>query len=242
VAYHREVHAARVADLVVSSGAHLGALISPDGEQLTIVDDRGQILSDEQALLCFTRLVAEARPGAVIATPVNATWRANEVCAELGAETVWSKLSTAHLMEIAITSHADLAADGVGGVAFPKFGPGFDAASGLIHLLELLATRNDRLSEVLESLPTVNVMHEEISTPFEQKGTVMRALVEGARSDEVVLIDGVKTVDEGGWTLIAPDPEEPVTHIWAEGDSDAASAERIERATLEIAEILQTAR
>jgi mannose-1-phosphate guanylyltransferase / phosphomannomutase len=235
--YHREVHAARVADLVVSSGAHLGALISPDGEQLTIVDDRGHILSDEEALLCFTRLVAEARPGAVIATPVNATWRANEVCAELGAETVWSKLSTAHLMEVAITSHADLAADATGGVAFPKFGPGFDAASGLIHLLELLATRNDRLSEVLESLPAVNVMHAEISTPFEQKGTVMRALVERARSD-----DGVKTVDEGGWTLIAPDPEEPVTHIWAEGDSDVASAERIERATLEVAEILQSAR
>jgi mannose-1-phosphate guanylyltransferase/phosphomannomutase len=25
---------------------------------------------------------------------------------------------------------------------------------------------------------------------------------------------------DGGWALVLPDPQEPVTHVWAEADSD----------------------
>jgi mannose-1-phosphate guanylyltransferase/phosphomannomutase len=52
----------------------------------------------------------------------------------------------------------------------------------------------------------------------------MRELVERPPAGEVVLIDGVKVVGSDGWTLLVPDPEEPVTHVWAEADSgDAAT-------------------
>jgi mannose-1-phosphate guanylyltransferase/phosphomannomutase len=37
----------------------------------------------------------------------------------------------------------------------------------------------------------------------------------------VELVDGVKVNHERGWVLLLPDPEEPVTHIWAEGDTPA---------------------
>jgi mannose-1-phosphate guanylyltransferase/phosphomannomutase len=30
----------------------------------------------------------------------------------------------------------------------------------------------------------------------------------------------VKIVHDDGWALILPDPDEPVTHVWAEGPSD----------------------
>jgi mannose-1-phosphate guanylyltransferase/phosphomannomutase len=62
--------------------------------------------------------------------------------------------------------------------------------------------------------------HETVVTPWEQKGLVMRSLVEMAGRD-VVLVDGVKVQHTNGWVLALPDPEEPVTHVWAEADSDA---------------------
>jgi mannose-1-phosphate guanylyltransferase/phosphomannomutase len=40
---------------------------------------------------------------------------------------------------------------------------------------------------------------------------------------EVQLIDGVKVVRPEGWVLVLPDPEEAVTHIWAESDGDNAA-------------------
>jgi mannose-1-phosphate guanylyltransferase/phosphomannomutase len=50
---------------------------------------------------------------------------------------------------------------------------------------------------------------------------VMRTLVERIKDRELVLIDGVKVLHEDGWALVLPDPEEPLTHIWAEGPSES---------------------
>ena len=36
-----------------------------------------------------------------------------------------------------------------------------------------------------------------------------------------MLVDGVKIMYPDGWALVLPDPELPVTHVWAEGASDA---------------------
>lgn len=48
----------------------------------------------------------------------------------------------------------------------------------------------------------------------------MRSLVELSKDREVELIDGVKVRHDEGWALALPDPEEPVTHIWAESGSN----------------------
>jgi mannose-1-phosphate guanylyltransferase/phosphomannomutase len=63
--------------------------------------------------------------------------------------------------------------------------------------------------------------HETVVTPWEQKGTVMRSLVELTKDRELELVDGVKVIHDDAWALALPDPEDPVTHVWAEGPSDA---------------------
>jgi mannose-1-phosphate guanylyltransferase/phosphomannomutase len=49
----------------------------------------------------------------------------------------------------------------------------------------------------------------------------MRGAIERAKGNDVVLVDGVKILYPDGWALVLPDPELPVTHVWAEGPSDA---------------------
>ncbi|HLI14857.1 MAG TPA: sugar phosphate nucleotidyltransferase [Acidimicrobiales bacterium] len=236
--FERWAHAERLAELVRSSGAHLGAVIGADGEQLTLVDDSGRVLRDAEALLGFARLVGSSITGAKLAVPVNATWRLNELCADLGAEVVWTKLGTSNLLELAATTDADLAADTAGGFAFPCFLPALDAVAALVHLLELLARSDVRLSDVVACLPPVWIVEEDVHTPFDHKGSVMRAVLEQARGDDVVLVDGVKVIDAAGWTLVVPDPEEPLTHVFAEGDSADAARARAGRAVAAIEALL----
>jgi mannose-1-phosphate guanylyltransferase / phosphomannomutase len=50
---------------------------------------------------------------------------------------------------------------------------------------------------------------------------VMRRVVENVKDKEVLLVDGVKVMHEGGWALVLPDPDEPLTHVWAEAESDS---------------------
>ncbi|MEA2828132.1 MAG: mannose-phosphate guanylyltransferase / phosphomannomutase [Actinomycetota bacterium] len=221
-AFDAKVHASRVSDLVRSSGAHLGAVLDPDGERIILVDDEGHILTDEQALLAMVTLVATEKTK--IALPVSVTSAAERIATDAGAEVVWTKVSTSSLMDTASSGGIALAASQDGGFIFPDFLPAFDATAALVKLLELLARSELRLSKVVSGLPRVHVARESVVTPWEQKGLVMRRVVEQAKDRQVVLVDGVKVIEgDGAWALVLPDPDEPVTHVWAEGSSATES-------------------
>ncbi len=223
MSWDRADHAASVATLVRASGASLGAVIDPDGEHLSLVDDSGHVLSDDEALLAYVSLVSGHLDDRCIALPLSATSHAERIAADRGVDVIRTKLSSSALMEAASRPEVGFAATADGGFILPAFLPAFDGAAAMVKLLELLALEGVPLSKVVDGLPSVHIAHETVVTPWEQKGTVMRTLVELSKDREVDLIDGVKVHHDDGWALALPDPEEPVTHIWAEADSDAAA-------------------
>jgi mannose-1-phosphate guanylyltransferase/phosphomannomutase len=220
-----EEHGRRLGELVGASGSHLGAVISPDGETIVLIDDDGHVLSHTEALLALVCLVAESIEHARIALPVSVTSAAARLAVERGAEIVWTKRSDAHLMEVASEGKVAFAASAHGGFIWPDFLPAYDATATLAKLLGLLAASGRSLSSLVAVLPRVHLVHETVPTPWERKGAVMRELVEREHEAgrEVQLIDGVKVVRPEGWALVLPDPEEAVTHIWAESDGDNAA-------------------
>ena len=53
----------------------------------------------------------------------------------------------------------------------------------------------------------------------------MRILLEQHRDENVDLTDGIKVFEPRGWAQVLPDPDEPVIHLYAEGDTKEASDE-----------------
>jgi len=109
----------------------------------------------------------------------------------------------------------------------------------LANLLAMLAVTGLRLSKVVAGTPRFHVAHETVVTPWEQKGLVMRTLVEQAKDLELVLVDGVKVIHDDGWALVLPDPEDPVTHVWAEADSARAATSRAQEYARRIRQMLR---
>jgi len=217
---HYDQRVKLIGDLVRTSGSDLGYVFDPDGETATIVDDQGVALTAEQALLVLVKLVCEHRPGARIALPVSVSSEAERLAVAHGVPITWTKLSAAHLMEVAGSGTVDFAASQEGGFIWPSFLPAYDSVATLAHLLDLLAADDRSLSTVLAEVPPSHVAHEMVPTPWERKGAVMRGIMEGAKDLPTVLVDGVKILYPDGWSLVLPDPEVAVTHVWAEGPSD----------------------
>ena len=226
--YDRWRHATEVAELVGAAGAHLGAVFDPDGERLTLVDDSGHVLSDDEALLALLQLVLDTSNRPTVALPVSASRVAQAMCRSAGATLIQTKLSAVHLMEVASLPGVSFAGSQEGGFIFPSFLPAYDAVATFVKILGLLASSGRRLSRVVSGLPRVHIAHESVVTPRDKKGTVMRKIVEQTKAHEQELVDGVKVLFEDGWVLILPDPEEPATHVWAEAGSDADARSRVQ--------------
>jgi mannose-1-phosphate guanylyltransferase/phosphomannomutase len=220
----------------------MGAVIDAGGERLTLIDGTGRILSDDEALMAYVDLVsaeagqgdgggAGAGAGVRVALPVTASDKTLQLCESRGVEVVSTALSSSNLMEAAAAGGVTFAGDQEGGFIFPSFLPSFDGAAALVELIALLRRADLALAEVAARLPAMAIFRSEVETPFAQKGLVMRTLMEQVTEDDadVVLIDGVKVRTDDGWVLVVPDPEEPTTHVWAEGVDRAHSEELTER-------------
>ncbi|HEX2266921.1 MAG TPA: sugar phosphate nucleotidyltransferase [Actinomycetota bacterium] len=220
-----EENSDELAKLVASSRAEVGALLEPGGERLRLVDGSGTILDGRTALLAYVQLVAQSYPAPRVALPVATSRVAEAILERYGGEVVWTQISPAALMGAADSDEALFAGDEGGGFIFPGFLAAYDALMSLVKLLEMLAVSGTTLQEVVESLPAAHVSRQEVPTPWEAKGTVMRRMIERLNGERMVTIDGVKTFRGDDWALVIPDPAEPLVRIWAEaGTPESAEA------------------
>jgi len=212
--------------LVTAVDADLGVVSDRSAERIFLIDERGRELSAQMTLLLFLRLLRANGHRGKVAVPVTATSRVEEL-AGTSLEIVRAPASLQELARSAAEDGVIFAGAVGGGFVFPDFLPAYDAIASLCKLLELLAQRRARpLSDYTAGLPRSTLMHEQVPCPWGLKGTVMRVLNERFSDHEVDLLDGIKVFFEGrGWALALPDPDEPIVHIYAEGDTSDVSRE-----------------
>ncbi len=228
-----ERHLGELERLVRGSGSELGALVDSTGERLRLLDASGQAVDGRTALLAYVWLVAHTSKNPRVALPVSTSRVAEEIVRRRRGEVIWTPISSAGLTAEADRSGVSFAGDEDGGYVFPQFLAAHDALMALVKLLELLVRAETSLRAVLEQIPAAHIAEQEVLTPWESKGTVMRRLIEHLGERGVVTIDGVKTFRGEDWALVVPHPQEPLVRVWAEsGDPDAASALAAEFASL----------
>ncbi len=220
--------------LVTAIGADLGAVFDQSGERLYLVDEQGHEVPVDQALLLFVRLLAERGTKGKIAFPVTATSKLDELAGD-GLEIVRTPNSLTDLTSAAAQPGVVFAGAVGGGYVFPEFLPAYDAVASLAKLLELLAPLRRPLSELVAELPVPTLIHRRLACPWSKKGLVMRVLNERLAGRDLDLTDGIKLMNEHGWSQVLPDPDEPLVHIYAEGETPEAS-EELEREVRELVE------
>jgi mannose-1-phosphate guanylyltransferase / phosphomannomutase len=117
--------------------------------------------------------------------------------------------------------------------------PGYDAVASLAKLLELLATVRRPISELVAELPTSTLVHHQLPCPWALKGLIMRVLNERMAGRDVDLTDGIKVFSDRGWAQVLPDPDEPLVHLYAEGETLEESEELADELREVIEEIEQ---
>ena len=190
-------------------GPTSGRCIDPGGEHITLVDDEGQVLTDDEALLLLLDLVVATRiRRARVALPVAAPMAAEHICAR-------------GRRRDRVDQAVGLPPDGGGAApegspspparwgasSSPRFLPAFDAVATLVHLLGMLAAH--RRAPVEAGEPAARRPHRPRGgrhpVGAEGHGDAHRWW-SGRRDATVVLVDGVKVLEADGWALVRARP------------------------------------
>jgi mannose-1-phosphate guanylyltransferase/phosphomannomutase len=222
VRLHETIQEAR--RLVGPVNADLGAVFDRSAERLYLIDERGREVPPAQSLLLFLQLLRENGHRGKVAVPINVTSQVEHVAGD-ALEIVRTPAALADLTRTAAGEGFVFGGAVGGGYVFPAFLPAYDAIASLCRLLELLAPMERPLSQLVDELPQPTLVHRQLPCPWGQKGTVMRVLNERFADGNVDLRDGIKIFDERGWVQVQPDPDEPLIHIYAEGETRDASRE-----------------
>ncbi len=219
----------RLGALVSSSRAAFGVRFDHVGERIALVDERGQVVHDDRALLVVLDLVAAEHRGGRVALPVTTTRVAERVTRFHGCSITWTSTAPDELSRVAGAGHV-FAADGRGGFVVPELSPAIDGLAAFVLLLGLVARTRLTLSQIDDRIPVPHVVRQTVPTPWARKGGVMREVLARAAGRQVDTTDGIRVVEpDGSWALVLPDPAEAVTHLWAEGDTAAAAEDLLAR-------------
>ncbi|MCA1830682.1 MAG: NTP transferase domain-containing protein [Actinobacteria bacterium] len=222
-ASERAVMLAHLADVVRTSRADFGALLETSGETLDLIAEGGIPIPRAIALLLLVDIVSETHPGSPVVVPVSAPSAIEAIVEARGGAVVRSQRSPASILRAAIDTDACFAGTEEGTYVFPDSVPAFDAVSTFCRLHELLARTEMALGERMRSLPSTHVVHRAVPTAWDRKGGVMRRLASDNRADHTEETEGLKLFHGKDWALVIPDPEDPLTHVWAEAGSERES-------------------
>ena len=219
----------RLGELVSSSRAAFGVRFDSLGERIAIVDERGELIEHDRALLVLLDLVAAERRRGRIALPVTTTRVAERVTRFHGVAIEWTSTSPDDLARACRGPDVIFGGDGRGGFVVPEFSAAIDGVAAFVRLAGVVARTQLTLSRIDERIPQAHVVRRSVPTPWAVKGLVMRSVLEAAGDAHVDTTDGVRVVDdEDGWVLVLPDPTQAVTHLWAEGPGRAGSTVLLE--------------
>jgi mannose-1-phosphate guanylyltransferase/phosphomannomutase len=211
--------------IVTGVRADLGVVLDRAAERLLLVDERGEAVPADLGMLLVVKLLVLAGREGRIAVPITATDRVDELVAGSALEIVRTQHSLGDLTRAATEDGVVLAVAPTGGFVFPDVVPGYDAVTTVCRLLELLAGQEPPISELVAQLPRPTLVHRELPCPWSRKGLVMRLVNEQLADRRLDLMDGVKAYDDRGWVQVLPDPDEPLVHVYAEGETEELTGE-----------------
>ncbi len=218
VADQKEVLIDQLGQVVVALKANFGVQVSANGEQFILVDEAGIPIRGEVLTALMVNTIFTANPRSTVVVPVHASSAVEEIARRHDGKVIRTKVSPTALMEASQDNpNVVLGGSSNMGFIFPQLHPGFDAMFSIAKLIEMLTIQERSLADIRSDLP--NICHKSCSVrcPWKVKGSLMRYLVEIHPTENLELIDGVKTINNqnDNWVLILPDAGEPLVHIYA---------------------------
>lgn len=200
--------------LVKENNLDLGFAVDPDADRLSIVDEKGRAIGEENTLVLATDYILRSTKGNVV-TNLSTTALMEYVTQKYNCALFRTKVGEAHVVTKMESVDAVVGGEGNGGIIYPRINFTRDALVGAAIILKLLIEEEKRMSEILATYPPYYIVKKKIrlsKEQFEKKEKKILATFQGKHN----FTDGLRITGKEYWLHIRPSQTEPLIRIIGE--------------------------
>ncbi|MHA1206005.1 MAG: phosphomannomutase/phosphoglucomutase [Candidatus Hodarchaeales archaeon] len=198
----------------------LGIGYDADGDRVGFVDDHGDILFPDQAIMLFGRYLLSKNPNCEILIDIKTSRATYEYLTDLGAKVRFTRVGHSWIHEEIMRSGALFAGELSGHYYFKDGYFGFDDATfSSLKMIEIFTAQQQPISSLIKELPSYHASNElRIGCDDQIKAIVTENLKKRliSETEKQITIDGVRAEFEDGWVLVRESGTEPVISVRAE--------------------------
>ncbi|MGJ7029001.1 phosphomannomutase/phosphoglucomutase [Methanothermobacter sp. DSM 3267] len=219
-------------ETVKSTGADLGIAHDGDADRTICIDENGDFVLGDKTFALVEKRMLQEKGGGIIVTTVATSSAIYDVASLNNGEVITTAVGDLLVARKLRETGGLFGGEENGGLIFPDFVYGRDAALTAAKILEIMAHEGRPLSELVSELPRYYSEKKKIRCPDEIKEDVMNLIKDMVSQESGVkgmdTTDGVKIFRDDGWVIIRPSGTEPIFRCFAESDTQERASEMAE--------------
>jgi phosphomannomutase / phosphoglucomutase len=218
-----------------------GVAYDGDGDRCIFCDERGTILwGDKTGTLLAKYLISDRHQKAKIVCPINTTHILTKIAEENGSKVIHTKVGSVEVSREMIKQNAVIGLEENGGFMYGKLNQVRDGALTTALMLDLLASKEKPLSELLSSLPLVYQYKSKFHcSDIELTQKLINKFKNHGSPKKVETLDGVKIwFDDESWIMLRPSGTEPLIRIYGESTDELLINSKVHEYTRLVIETL----
>ncbi|KPK63359.1 hypothetical protein AMJ83_07245 [candidate division WOR_3 bacterium SM23_42] len=199
---------------VKSCKLDIGFACDPDCDRLSIVDENGKAIGEENTLVLATDYILSKKKGKVV-TNLSTTALMEYIAQKHGVRLYRTKVGEANVVSKMKSSAAVIGGEGNGGVIYPKVNFTRDAMVGAGLIVHLLAERGQNVSEIMADYPKYFLLKRKLRIGSEEFAEKKETIIDAFRG-KLDFTDGLKIMGDNYWLHIRPSQTEHLVRVIGE--------------------------
>ncbi len=213
---------------VKNLGADLGIAHDGDADRTICIDENGNFVFGDKTFALVEKYMLIENGGGLIVTTVATSSAIYDIAEEHGGEVIATRVGDLLVARKLKEKNGLFGGEENGGLIFPEFVYGRDAALTTAKIVEIMAKEKKSLSNLIDELPSYRSQKRKVECPDDLKVEVMDKIAQATCEYEVDTKDGVKIFTEEGWVIIRPSGTEPIFRCFAEAKKEEDAKKMVE--------------
>jgi phosphomannomutase len=216
--------------------AQIGFCQDPDADRLAVIDENGRYLGEEYTLALCVDHILRRKKGPIVANCATSRM-SQDIAIRHGVPFYRSAVGEANVVEAMLEHKALFGGEGNGGPINPRVGLVRDSFVGMAILLDAMAARNKKISEMADEFPRYEIVKTKISLPGEKIKAGLDALEKRFPEAKPDRLDGLRLDWADRWLLVRGSNTEPIVRAIAEAPTVEDAQSLCQTAAKALAEI-----